>query len=315
MQEDTLEFLSSPSPTFPTLAQTWKSFPILRLRFSLRSKRLILPVFHGIFWHSVIGMGLHRSFPKTYHALWEKKGASLYTIQSPMVLKSFFDEGEILSFDLTLLGEGTHYALHCVEVIHEISLSGLGKVFPEGTRGTATLISVESVMPSAIVPVLQEGVARINVPTPFPASDIFSVRKKLQIDRITLFCESPLHLKTNNRVCVGAPEFSLILKRILGRMNQLAPTPFTLEKRILVDKSRKVDSGSHNISWCEIKRWSARQEKELLYGGIVGTLEYIGEITPFLPWLVLGQWLQIGNKTTFGFGTYQLAVDISGVCA
>jgi len=37
---------------------------------------------------------------------------------------------------------------------------------------------------------------------------------------------------------------------------------------------------------------------------IVGTLTYEGELTPFLPLILLGQFTHIGKNTTFGLGKY-----------
>lgn len=306
-----MEFLGSPSQTVPTLAESWKNFPILRLRFYLESNGMTLPPFQGAFWHSVIGMGLHQKFPKTYEALWQTEGPPRYAIHAPMLFKSKIEPGETISFDLTLFGDGTRHALHCMETLHEVALAGLGHRSSTGERGTARLVSVESVTPTATLPIFGEGEQSFALPTPFPTSEILSMIKGVMTCHINLLCDTPLHLKTDNRVCMSSPDFSLIVKRMLGRMNQFIPMPFTLEKKILIEQSMEIAEGPHEISWCDLHRWSARQGKDLLHGGIVGALDYMGEMTPFLPWLVLGQWLQLGSKTTFGFGAYRLGVDPS----
>lgn len=307
-----MQILGAPLPSVLTLGESWRNFPMLRLRFYLKSEGMSFPAFHGAFWHSVIGMGLHRRFPKTYECLWEGAGSRLYAIFAPMRLKSRIVEGEILSFDLTLFGEGTRHAISCMETLHEISLSGLGSKTLSGERGTARLLSVESVTPSGVLPVFGAEKGSVSIPSPFFAGEILSLVKGVSTRQVNLLCDTPLHLKEENRVCMGSPAFSLIVKRVLGRMNQFIPMPFTMEKKLLVEKSLEVSGGEHDVRWWDLHRWSSRQEKDLIHGGIVGNLAYQGEMTPFLPWLALGQWLQIGSKTTFGFGVYRLGVESSG---
>lgn len=304
-----METLGSPSPLSFTLSDGWEAFPILRLRFFLKSNGLSLPHFHGAFWHSVLGMGLKRRFPEVYEILWKSQGTQSYAIQAPMTMGAHVQRGEILSFDLTLFGDATRFAFHCMETIHDVALLGLGSKTFKGERGTATLVAVESVTPFGIAGVFREGEGFLEPPVPFPSGDILSISKGVKTNRINLLCETPLHLKTDNHICMVSPEFSIIVKRLLGRMNQFIPMPFTMEKKILLDKSMEVSQGYHDIIWFDLHRWSSRQEKDLMHGGIVGTLEYIGDLTPFLPWLSMGQWLQIGNKTTFGLGVYRLAVE------
>ncbi len=42
-------------------------------------------------------------------------------------------------------------------------------------------------------------------------------------------------------------------------------------------------------------------------GGIIGTVTYTGQFTPFLPFILLGEFVHIGKNTTFGLGRYQIA--------
>jgi CRISPR/Cas system endoribonuclease Cas6 (RAMP superfamily) len=40
--------------------------------------------------------------------------------------------------------------------------------------------------------------------------------------------------------------------------------------------------------------------------GVTGRLHFEGPVGPLLPWLQLADWLQIGTKTTFGFGVIEV---------
>jgi len=63
---------------------------------------------------------------------------------------------------------------------------------------------------------------------------------------------------------------------------------------------------SHQLYWCQWERYSQRQQQKMTFGGVMGTLQLNGDLTPFLPLLQLGQWLHVGNKTTFGMGRYTI---------
>jgi hypothetical protein len=42
------------------------------------------------------------------------------------------------------------------------------------------------------------------------------------------------------------------------------------------------------------------------FGGLLGEITYRGDLTPFLPWLALGEWMHISGKTSFGLGRYTI---------
>ncbi|MFR2835754.1 MAG: CRISPR system precrRNA processing endoribonuclease RAMP protein Cas6 [[Clostridium] nexile] len=42
------------------------------------------------------------------------------------------------------------------------------------------------------------------------------------------------------------------------------------------------------------------------FSGLIGELEYAGELTPFVPWLATAEVLHIGRNTTFGMGNIQV---------
>ena len=42
------------------------------------------------------------------------------------------------------------------------------------------------------------------------------------------------------------------------------------------------------------------------FDGLKRQVSYFGEIAPALPWLQIGEKLNVGGKTTFGLGKYQL---------
>ncbi|MDR2218961.1 MAG: CRISPR system precrRNA processing endoribonuclease RAMP protein Cas6 [Methylobacillus sp.] len=60
------------------------------------------------------------------------------------------------------------------------------------------------------------------------------------------------------------------------------------------------------INWWHWARYSSRQQRKMVLGGMVGTRKLSGDLTPFLPFLHIGQWLHVGKGATFGLGGYHL---------
>ena len=38
----------------------------------------------------------------------------------------------------------------------------------------------------------------------------------------------------------------------------------------------------------------------------MGSINYRGDLDPYLPYLALGEWVHLGNKSSFGLGKYVL---------
>lgn len=72
----------------------------------------------------------------------------------------------------------------------------------------------------------------------------------------------------------------------------------------LSDMAKKVNCET-NFQWCGWERYSNRQQQAMKMGGVLGKITLSGEIEPFLSLLHLGQWLHVGNKTSFGMGLYE----------
>jgi len=61
-----------------------------------------------------------------------------------------------------------------------------------------------------------------------------------------------------------------------------------------------------DLQWYEWQRYSSRQKQKMNFGGVIDTIKLTGELDVFLDILQSGQWLHVGNKTTFGMGRYQI---------
>ena len=80
-------------------------------------------------------------------------------------------------------------------------------------------------------------------------------------------------------------------------------------KEILEQAAKHVKLVDSNTGWYDWERYSNRQRTRMNMGGIIGTFTYEGNVAPFLPLILLGQFTHIGKNTTFGLGKYLLITN------
>ncbi|WP_075202544.1 CRISPR system precrRNA processing endoribonuclease RAMP protein Cas6 [Vibrio mexicanus] len=123
--------------------------------------------------------------------------------------------------------------------------------------------------------------------------------------------KKPTALKTSCKVIRTAPPLDLLVCSIARRLNALCQYWHheSAEIAALIQKSiphcRNIETIDHTY-WQEWQRYSKHTGNLCQFGGLQGMVSFQGEVAPALPWLHIGQFLQIGSKTTFGLGHYTL---------
>jgi len=119
---------------------------------------------------------------------------------------------------------------------------------------------------------------------------------------------TPTRILNKNRLVSQIP-FDLLMRNILRRISLLGRIHCESDwdlpyKDILSQAEQDVQLVKSNTSWYNWERYSNRQRTRMNMGGIMGNLVYEGELAPFIPLIVLGQFTHIGKNTTFGLGKY-----------
>jgi hypothetical protein len=106
------------------------------------------------------------------------------------------------------------------------------------------------------------------------------------------------------------PEFHIVFRRLLGRLSSLARFhgggPLDIDFRGLIAAAEQVRLVRDMTAWTTWERYSGRQDRRMEWAGIVGAATYEGDLAPFWPYLVFGQWTHVGKGATFGLGRYRL---------
>ncbi len=70
----------------------------------------------------------------------------------------------------------------------------------------------------------------------------------------------------------------------------------------LVKKAQTITTADKNLAWYDWQRYSFRQDKKMLMGGMTGSVTYEGKISEYLPLIDFCEQVHLGKQTTFGLG-------------
>ena len=282
----------------------------LPLRISLRSmKRAELPPYLGSTLRGVIGQALYHTDKAFYDFLYENGKNSEkkqdivkpYIIVPPAVAGSRLtvDPGEELNFDFILLGEAAAYVHILARALQKVQSYGLGaKRYPFSLSqiinvGEQRLLWKEGIYyEKGGEPVKLEN---ISCPSDVTGA-ILRLCTPLRIRRDgslvrTISCQTLIRNITNR--------VTMITERYGGWVNQD-------EVKRLQELAAEIVMIKENLRLVSIERFSNRLQKKMDFSGLLGEVEYAGDLMPFVPWMLAAQILHIGRNTTFGMGRIQV---------
>ncbi len=133
-----------------------------------------------------------------------------------------------------------------------------------------------------------------------------------QVSTVTLEFLTPLRLKEKGDL-VTHLTFPLLWERLRQRLTLLATFYGNSNQKPdlahLSELAEAVSIKESGLFWYDWERYSGRQRELMKLGGLKGSINFAGELAPFLPYLRLGMQVNLGQGTTFGLGRYRLAVN------
>jgi hypothetical protein len=174
-------------------------------------------------------------------------------------------------------------------------LCGRSSVF--GVR----LNGIAAVAPDGSKQLLGDGSGRLDLASiPFRAFAEAGSALPGNADEIILQLLAPLRLLHNGRP-LRSPAFPALAGALFRRVSALAYYYGGLELeddfKWLASRSREICSSSSHLEWSS---WEGAQQ------GITGELSFSGELAEFLPFLRLGELLNVGKGAAYGMGSYRL---------
>jgi hypothetical protein len=139
---------------------------------------------------------------------------------------------------------------------------------------------------------------------PFVAATQLIDREQAMPDHLHLEILTPLRLLQDGRPC-REPGFSLLARSLMRRVSALAyyycREELDMEFRWLAERSASVATVRSELCWAE---WGGGVQ------GVVGRIEFRGELIDFLPFFRLGERLHAGKGASFGLGRYSILAEL-----
>lgn len=230
-----------------------------------------------------------------------------FVIEPPLEERQRYEIDDKLSFHLILVGRAVDYIPYFIFAFEELGRIGIGK-----NRGKYTLEKVISINKNKDREILiYDGKSHIR--------DEYGV-----IDSVNLVMEAlqlnyhlaTLRFLTPTRIKYGGKltkeiDFEVVMRNLLRRLSWLAEVhceeKWDMDWKGLLNRAKeRVNTVHSDLRWHDWERYSQRQAKKLKMGGFIGDITFEGDLTEFLPFLKLGEYLHIGKGTVYGLGKYEM---------
>lgn len=301
---------------------TPSDFPLACFKFLFRvTHSIILPTykgstFHGGFSHALdrIGRRFRGYFFNPFNTKNKNHRKALpkpFMLIPPLEEKTNYNPGDEMQCGLILFGEAIRHFMIAFAALEKLGQElGLGR-----NEGRFKIKSVEQIALDGTIPLFKEDRWLCN-PSPIRVLDILSANQ-MKSRQVTLLLATRLRMKNDNKLVRKPPAFPIFIDRLIGRINSLSalhgngkPMPTSQKDAMLrAAENVKIQLTGTTARWEDWKRPSKPGRDEMCFGGLLGKIVYSGELTPFIPWLALGQWTGIGGKTSFGLGFYHMDLD------
>ncbi|MGP8330291.1 MAG: CRISPR system precrRNA processing endoribonuclease RAMP protein Cas6 [Methanosarcinaceae archaeon] len=232
-----------------------------------------------------------------------------FVIEPPETDRREYQAGELIKFGLTLVGKSIPFLPYFVFAFDQLGRMGLGK--GRGKFALTEVLAVEDLQQPAQIPVYNGQTQILNGNfKEWRLQDLFPPAAQHPAEQIRLKFVTPTRILQRNQLIKALP-FALFIRTLLRRISLLGvihcdggwDLPY---KQIIEQAEQTVRNARSDLTWVDWERYSTRQHQRMHFGGFVGTTEYAGELSPFLPLILLGQYLHVGKNTTFGLGKYRI---------
>jgi len=283
---------------------------LLPLRIRCRATaRTGLPTFKGTVFHGALGWALAEVSPDLRRLLFASEGGfteratpNPFALVPPLHTGPEFRAGEAFHFGLTLLGCAVDALAPCMAGLQAMAERGVGT-----NRVPFVIDVIEQRAPDGTWQALFSPARGMWLASPRVLNGTELPQPALTHEVEVAFL-TPTSITEADAPCRNAPAFRTLMSRTLSRVLMIASELHGVDlldrpgKAELLGLAGEVRTLMDATCWQEVERFSPKEERQRQFGGLMGLASYQGDMAPFIPWLALGQALQLGKKTSFGFG-------------
>lgn len=242
-----------------------------------------------------------------------------FVFKPPLEEKTRYIPDEPIKFDLILAGKSKDFLPYFIVAFKELGGQGLGAK-RNGRRGRFRFASVttpnviargKAAGQSISVDGVRDKFVR-NISAEVTMKEISERARTLDPRRVTLRFLTPAIIKHEGEI-IREPEFHHIARHLKDRIHALASVygsgPLPWDFKGMGKHAERVKRVKSEFRWMDSTWQSTKERKTGMVhdlSGFVGEATYEGDIREFLPLLLLGEYLHVGQSAAFGLGRYEL---------
>ena len=233
-----------------------------------------------------------------------------------------YEPGERFEFGLTLYAQALQLFPYVVLAMQVFEEGGIGRKLEQTggrwRRGTIVVREVwsENPLTGKRQPVMQADDKMVQVPDiPITHQQVCEWANERIANgerRMGILFLTPTRIVERGRlVKPGQFRFKPFLQRLLDRLESLSrdfcDTKLEVDFSGLVEAAERVRVVENHLRWEELRSYSTRQQKDTPTSGLLGKVVLeADDWSPFLPWLVWGQFTHVGKDAVKGNGWYEV---------
>ena len=253
-----------------------------------------------------------------------------FVLEPPRTGKRDYAPGDTFACNLILIGEAINLLPWLVFTFYEIGRQRIGL---PGQRGGCQLEKVESLSGHDSDLGMGDGppVRSVDLRSlPVRSRTIYTAETEMLTDEglilrlddvmegaphitdeIELEFLTPTSIKLNGQWTRNLT-FEHLIRNLLRRLRFLSyfhcGEDLDVDAPALIEAARSV-THEFRFRWVRVEHWSGRTKRTIPMDGFIGKVRFEGELEPFLPFILLGEYLHIGHHTAFGHGQYRLTAS------
>lgn len=227
-----------------------------------------------------------------------------FIIEPPMDERRHYGINDTLDFQLILVGHAVDYMPFFIFAFEEVGKIGVGK-----NKGKYSLEKVTGIN-NGEETLIYDGKSHFRYYfLTLDSEEIMNEGKMFDSKIARLRFLTPARIKYNGKLTADA-NFEILMRNLFRRLSSLAEVhsgeKWELDWKGLIERTREIKTIHSDLLWKDWERFSQRQDTKLKMGGFLGEVTFEGDLSEFMPYLKLGEYLHIGKATVFGLGKYEI---------
>ena len=229
-----------------------------------------------------------------------------FVFRPPPDSKTRYGAGESFSFELLLFGKAAKYLAYFVVAFRELTERGFG-IGRARCKLRSIMIQERSKAWSQLYSDADQCVRRAA-----PSSTVWELMSRAthRAEKITVEFVTPTELKCDGH-SVPVPEFHHLMKRLRDRISAIGcfygNASLDIDFIGLGQRAETVRRIDYQTTWVDRRRLSTRTGQRHSIGGFVGRFQFEGDLSEFMPFIYVGEWIHVGKHAVWGNGQYHIA--------